>query len=170
MSLFVDVALPGLWWNDLTYCTERPIDPGCRVVVPLRKTERVGFVVSMADHPPQGEARKIEAVLDSAPPLGLELWELAKWASTSYLCSLGRVLKLMSPAALMKGEPVSAFIQVAPKATRGKLAFCYVPRDTVRWGQYVELLEKTEGGALVLFPEQMQAHLFWKALPVGLKE
>lgn len=170
MSLFVDVALPGLWWNDLTYCTERPIDPGCRVVVPLRKTERVGFVVSMADHPPQGEARKIEAVLDSAPPLGLELWELAKWASTSYLCSLGRVLKLMSPAALMRGEPVSAFIQVAPKATRGKLAFCYVPRDTVRWGQYVELLEKTEGGALVLFPEQMQAHLFWKALPVGLKE
>ncbi len=170
MSSFVDVALLGLWWNNLTYRTERPIDPGCRVVVPLRKTKRVGFVVSMADHPPEGEVREVEAVLDAAPPLGLELWELAKWASASYLCSLGRVLKLMSPAPLMKGELVGTSIQVAPKATRGKLAFRYVPRDVTRWGQYVELLEKAGGNALILFPEQIQAHLFWKALPAELKE
>lgn len=168
MSLFVDVALPGLWWNNLTYRTERPIDPGCRVVVPLRKTERVGFVTSMVDRPPEGEVREVKAVLDEAPPLGLELWELAKWASASYLRSLGSVLKLMSPVHLMKKEPLGTFAPVAPKISDSKLAFCYIPRDAARWGQYVELL-KNGGNALVLFPEQVQARLFWKALPEEIK-
>ncbi|HNT36888.1 MAG TPA: primosomal protein N', partial [bacterium] len=54
---------------------------GCRVVAPLGRRERIGFLVSLTEQEPETkvECKEILGVLDRTPPLSGHLLQLTRW-------------------------------------------------------------------------------------------
>ena len=81
-------------------------DPGCRVLVPLGKGQRIGIVLenhttSSVDH------SKLKApleVLDSEPIIGPELLAALSWCSGYYHHPIGEVVKQALPTLLRRGR------------------------------------------------------------------
>ena len=169
MTAYVDVFLPGPWWNPLTYISTGTLREGARVVVPMGRGRRVGFA-RPSSCPPKGmEMRSLERIIDDIPPLGGELWSLAHWLSARSLCGLGAALRLISPAPLLRGEVFdpTAPAQVGSGGLSERLLFDV--DEEGRWSAYREELEALEGEGLVLFPEEISAHRFWDSLPKSLR-
>ena len=79
---------------------------GCRVVVPVRKTARVGIAVSVNMDSEDSEGLKpIERVLDAEPLLPAELMDLLLWASRYYHAPMGATLALAFPPYLRRARP-----------------------------------------------------------------
>lgn len=88
-----------------------PITPGCRVKVPLGRSERLGVLVSdigeTEDHTtaaPTRELKPLLAVLDATPVIDPSLMALALWAIQYYHCPPGEVFEALLPAELRRGE------------------------------------------------------------------
>lgn len=73
--------------------------PGCRVIAPLGKRERIGFLVSATAEPPEGTVacKEILDVLDRTPPLSQPLLDLTRWVADYYQCSWGEALRSAFP-------------------------------------------------------------------------
>ncbi|KIL41137.1 primosomal protein DnaI [Gordoniibacillus kamchatkensis] len=80
------------------------VEIGSRVEVPFGPRVLHGFVVGLAEQPPEGldpgKMRALRRVLDLTPPLTPELVRLAAWMSAKYLCPATAALQVMVPAAL----------------------------------------------------------------------
>ena len=74
--------------------------PGARVVVPVRKRQMVGVVISLDAPAPAAEAREILSVPDEEPAIAVELLRTAEWISRYYAAPLGLTLSAILPAAL----------------------------------------------------------------------
>lgn len=84
------------------------IPVGSRVVVPVRKTAKVGIAVSVKEGQEDGPALKfIERVLDENPLIPLELLDLLLWTSRYYHTRAGATLALAFPPYLRKARPAS---------------------------------------------------------------
>ena len=84
-----------------TYSCDEPVQPGCRVVVPFGPRELTAIVAALAKEPET--SRKIlpvSQVLDKAPLLNDELFELSGWLSDRCCASVISVLKTMLPPAM----------------------------------------------------------------------
>ena len=173
MSYLIDVIVPGPWWHPLTYESDRPLVPGCRVRVPLGRGRRVGFVLGPAEEQPDLTLRPVEAVLDEGGALDPDLWDLALWMGRAFLCGPGTALQTICPPQVLKGEPLppSAFpIENASEKTFHETG-CFTPWDGERRSVYIRKIEEAvkEGGrALILFPEVRAARRFLDSLPAGL--
>ncbi|HSE66760.1 MAG TPA: hypothetical protein VLB12_07220, partial [Gemmatimonadales bacterium] len=86
------------------------IEPGARVVVPVRGREMVGIVVAIADVPPERAAKDILAAPDPEPALPLPLLEAATWMARYYGAPLGLAIRAALPAALWGQSKVLARI------------------------------------------------------------
>ena len=180
---YLDVIVPGPWWNALTYIyKEDDIPPsGSRVRVPVRNTERVGFVSGVADDgvrlQDDIEYKEVTETLDNESVFGGNLWNLALWAGHYFMCGAGEVLKVISPKELLNGDPVTRSVNACGENEFGKRrAFseseCYIPYDSERLDFYINRLMELEEGctALVLFPECSNAKNFYGLLPDKMKD
>ncbi|QVL37301.1 prephenate dehydrogenase [Aminirod propionatiphilus] len=166
---FVDVFLPGPWWNPLTYLSPRNVQEGVRVVVPMGRGKRVGFARTSVNPPCGVDLRSLERIVDDVPPLGEELWQLALWLCGRSLCGLGATLALLSPAPLLRGEPCAcpSLPERRPRAFSERLLFDV--DEGRRWSSYRDEITAHAGEGLVLFPEQLSARRFWETLPESLR-
>ena len=80
---------------------------GQRVVVPFRRSERVGVVLEISDNSRmQGlNLKKIDHILDEKPMLPSNMIKLAEWASGYYHYPLGTAISNLFPPALRKKIP-----------------------------------------------------------------
>ncbi|MDD4239315.1 MAG: primosomal protein N' [Desulfotomaculaceae bacterium] len=76
---------------------------GSRVLVPFRERQLAGYVVGFGLPESQVHIREIAGILDEEPVFSLELLELARWMSESYLCSTAEALqRIISPRLQVK--------------------------------------------------------------------
>lgn len=179
MTATLSVHVPGPWWHALSYLHETPLREGLRVLVPVGRGKRIGFVGKetsvFGDGPLPGKVRlrSVEAVLDDVPSLGWELWHLTAWMGTAFFCGMPLALSVVSPAFLMKREIFSFPEMPLPENTRtGGEEFVYREKKRFRFERYIEILGRNPAGpsGLALFSEEGEARDFWTALPESMRE
>ncbi|MFB6257290.1 MAG: primosomal protein N' [Flavobacteriales bacterium] len=105
-TLFIDVIVPLAVRNLFTYRVPRSmtdnVQEGVRVVVPFGKRKKyAGLIRYVHTSPPEAyQAKLIEAVLDDAPIVTHEQYQLWEWISTHYMCTLGEVMNAALPSSL----------------------------------------------------------------------
>jgi primosomal protein N' (replication factor Y) (superfamily II helicase) len=103
-SAFVEVAFPIPLNRAFHYSVpdrlrhgEGPV-MGARVLAPFGKNlTLVGYVVGHTDEKPSFPTKSILECLDHEPFVDANLFELARWMSEKYLCSVGEALAAMVP-------------------------------------------------------------------------
>ena len=83
------------------------VEVGSFVLVPLRGSFAIGFVLGFRSGPPPFATREVIACLEDHRRLPHSLMELAKWTADYYLCPLSTAAALLSPAALKPRVKVS---------------------------------------------------------------
>jgi primosomal protein N' (replication factor Y) len=170
----VSLVFPGPWWTPLTYRASRELPEGVRVRAPLGRSLRVGITVKTppAPFPPDDiEIKEIEEVIDNIPPLPRELWLTAEWFSRMWFVGLGLTLKTLLPSKFFEGaelEPVD--FAGAGEDREPQVRCVYAPEDVERRSLYLEMLQKSPDGSLVLFPDHGTAKSFWEEVPEDLKD
>jgi primosomal protein N' (replication factor Y) len=97
----IEVALPLPIDHTFTYAVDgAPPPPGTRVLVPFRRSERVGWVTGPGAAQGIQGIRKILAVLELEPSAPPDLLKLARWMASYYTTPLGLVLRTSMPVAL----------------------------------------------------------------------
>lgn len=93
------------------------IHPGCRVVVPFRRKQMLGFCIALSDKPPSDFAsdklKEILEVKDVEPIFSEKMLELLKWLSEYYLAPLGEICHAALPTRLTQ--------VTTPKQTKPRL-------------------------------------------------
>jgi primosomal protein N' (replication factor Y) len=136
----VSVAIPAPLFGTYTYLVGEPhrsrIQPGSRVVVPVRARRVVG-VVTQVD-PPLDAGRTYRAILDAPdeePSLPAALLETCDWIARYYAAPPGLVLRAALPALLTGvGDP-------SPKPVTRRLARLTRPLDSL--GERDELFRRS---------------------------
>lgn len=129
---FADIALrlavPDPLQFEVPEPLRRSLQPGDRVVVPLRKGRDVGYVVSLSHAPRVPGIRPIEKVLPEQTRLPADLLRLVLWISAHYLAPVGLALRAAVPRGIhYEGEgrrgprevtATTASLAVAPEEAR----------------------------------------------------
>jgi primosomal protein N' (replication factor Y) len=176
---YLDVIVPGPWWNALTYIIDAKVVPPCgsRVRVPVKNSLRVGFVLGASNNERVDnniEYKRIADILDDNSVFGDRLWNLALWMGHNFMCGPGEAIKVMSPSQLLKGYPVLSSKNTFNKFNKHREfceSECYFPYDSEREDFYINRLIELDHDetALVLFPECTVAKRFYDLLPSELK-
>ncbi|MCA1788834.1 MAG: primosomal protein N' [Thioalkalivibrio sp.] len=97
----VEVALPLPIHRTFTYRVDgEPPPAGSRVLVPFRRSDRIGWVVGPGDEGPIKGLRPILSVLDRRPSVTPDLLELCRWMADYYVSPLGITIRAALPAVL----------------------------------------------------------------------
>src|SRR5438067_6234666 len=91
--MYADVAVCLPLSRTFVYQLNAAVEVGCRVLVPFRKREVEGFVVGLRSDAPAVEIHSIQSVIDPAPLLRPDIFELCRWIAKYYVSPLGEVLK-----------------------------------------------------------------------------
>jgi primosomal protein N' (replication factor Y) (superfamily II helicase) len=108
--LRVAVPVPIAGSLDYLWTQSAPIpQPGCRIRVPLGKSERVGVVLERLSHSQIEPIKLKEAVeaLDSSPILSADLLATLRWCAQYYHHPLGEVVSHALPALLRRGHDLA---------------------------------------------------------------
>ncbi|MFD0893530.1 primosomal protein N' [Luteolibacter ambystomatis] len=82
-----------------------PVQPGCRVRVPLRKKSATGTVLSLAESPQEDFAlRELESLVDPEPLITPVLLKTGRWIADYYGSSLESVVRSLLPEAVRTEE------------------------------------------------------------------
>lgn len=92
--------------------------PGARVVVPVRRREMVGVVLSVGD-PPERSLKPVLLAPDARAIVPGALLELARWMAGYYASPIGIVLRTMLPAALWGTSRLVATLLAPERAAGG---------------------------------------------------
>jgi primosomal protein N' (replication factor Y) len=96
--MYADVAVCLPLARTFVYKLTEPVEIGCRVIVPFRKHEEDGFVVSLRDDAPTGfEIQTVLKTVDEHPLIQPDVFKLCRWISDYYLAPFGQVLKAALP-------------------------------------------------------------------------
>src|SRR5438093_1535035 len=96
--MYADVAVCLPLTRTFVYRLPQPVEVGCRVAVPFRNREVEGFIAGLQMEPPAGiEVHSIANIIDPAPLLRPDIFELCRWISDYYIAPLGEVLKSALP-------------------------------------------------------------------------
>src|SRR5262249_10143771 len=143
--MYVDVAVCLPLSRTFVYRTEEPIEIGSRVVVSFRKREVEGFVVRVRQDKPDREVHPIVSVIDQAPLMRLEIFELCRWISEYYVSPLGEVLKGALPPGILPKHVEKGAAPTAPRAGRGAR-----PQLTHDQSRALETIRNAHGFSVVL--------------------
>jgi primosomal protein N' (replication factor Y) (superfamily II helicase) len=117
VTAHVAVALSLPLFRTFTYRVDGPAPaPGARVLVPFRRSRKVGWVVGEADPAGVEGIRPILDILESEPSVPPDLLRLATWISEYYATPLGIVLRAMLPPALSDGA--RDLVRLTPEGMR----------------------------------------------------
>lgn len=171
MSSLVDVAVPEMALDVLTYRTDSELCPGARVIVEVQKHRHTGFVIGQTQKelPPDVEVKPVIGIMDDSLMTDSDIWDLAVWAGKVCMCGVNIALRTILPKNFYTGEKV----EPPPEFLRHKQAFREVhnfnPFDTERVNFYVSELDTPER-TLMLFPSREAAKDFYtNILPESLK-
>lgn len=99
--MYADIAVCLPLSRTFVYKLGEAVEVGCRVVVPFRKREVEGFVVALRTDAPKGvEVHSVKSIIDRAPLLRAEIFQLCRWISQYYVSPIGEVLKSALPPGL----------------------------------------------------------------------
>ena len=156
----VDVALPIPLFRTFTYLvpdvTRHDVEPGSRVVVPLRGGREVGYVLGESDGSALGAAtpKEIIDVPDSEPAIRRDLLAVCQWMAEYYVAPIGLVLRAALPAALgaskrpepaVKTRRLLRIVKALETLMERDRAFVRAPQQRAMY----ELLESAGGAAPV---------------------
>jgi primosomal protein N' (replication factor Y) (superfamily II helicase) len=144
--MYVDVAVCLPLSRTFAYRTDKAIEIGSRVLVSFRKREVEGFVVGIRKEAPDREVHPITNVIDPAPLMRSEIFELCRWISEYYVSPLGEVLKGALPPGIL---PKHVEKGAAPKNSRGSSSGSR-PQLTPDQSRAFETIRKTNGFQVVL--------------------
>jgi primosomal protein N' (replication factor Y) len=101
----VEVALPVPLFQTFVYSLdgeyEHEARVGSRVLVPFRKRQEIGVVMSLDAQPPtRGVVKAVSAIPDADPALDSSLLALSQWMSEYYVVPVGLVVRSVLPALL----------------------------------------------------------------------
>jgi primosomal protein N' (replication factor Y) len=99
--MYVDVAVCLPLTRTFVYRAAERVDVGCRVVVPFRKREVEGFVVSSRERAPEIDIHPIKEIIDRSPLLRADIFQLCRWISDYYASPFGEVLKAALPPGIL---------------------------------------------------------------------
>ena len=167
MSCLLEVAVPEMAIDTLTYSAEKPINEGARVIVEVQTHLHTGFVIGLADEDTDREIKPLAAIMDDELMTDADIWDLAKWGGKVCMCGINTALRAILPKNFYTGEKVEAPPDVhTPGQFRETHNFN--PFDTERVNFYVSELEKGER-TLILFPTRDLAAEFYTHLHKDLK-
>ncbi|MCX7846971.1 MAG: primosomal protein N' [bacterium] len=117
------------------------VRPGTRVVAPLGKSERVGYVVE-CDPPklPGVQYRPILRMLDTDAAITPEMMALAQFVARYYYCSLGAALRCCMPAPVRKRSETAVMAHVVKLARPREEVLAHVQAIRSRAPRMAELL------------------------------
>ncbi|HZA97883.1 MAG TPA: DEAD/DEAH box helicase, partial [Gemmatimonadales bacterium] len=95
------------------------VNPGARVVVPVRRRELVGVVVGVDAEEPAAPSREVLAVPDPEPALSAELLATAAWIAGYYGAPLGLTLKAILPRGMWGESQVIVSLRNGSRALGG---------------------------------------------------
>lgn len=101
----VEVALPVPLFQTFVYSLdgeyEHEARVGSRVLVPFRKRQEIGIVISLDAQPPaRGVVKAVSTIPDQEPVLDHSLLALSQWISEYYVVPIGLVVRSVLPALL----------------------------------------------------------------------
>ena len=104
----VDVALPLPLQDSYTYLVDAALAPkakiGCRVRVPFKNRETVGFLVGFRDSLPDQKLKNVLEVLDESPVLSERTLRLTSWLAQYYFSSWGEAIETAVPSWVKQGK------------------------------------------------------------------
>ncbi|MCU0796576.1 MAG: primosomal protein N' [Akkermansiaceae bacterium] len=84
-----------------------PVQPGCRVRVPLRNKSSTGTVLAVSHDDPTDlgfALRPLHSLTDPEPLITPKLLDLARWIADYYVCSIESVVRVLLPEAVRTEE------------------------------------------------------------------
>ena len=168
--MLVDVAVPEIGINALTYESDVEISEGSRVIVDVKGTKYTGFVLGAAKKklPRNVHAKPVEGIIDAGMYVDADIWNLALWSAKVSMCGNSTALKAAFPAPVYTGE------KLMPPPIYGRTAGkfhernCFNPFDEERVNFFLAELD-TDIRTLLLFPRRDEAKSFFMNLRDKLK-
>jgi primosomal protein N' (replication factor Y) (superfamily II helicase) len=151
MAGHVEVALPLPLFRNFTYRIDGPVpSAGTRVLVPFRRSEKVGWVVGPTDPGGLTGIRRVIDVLEDRPSVPGELMEVARWVSEYYVAPLGITLRSILPSVLSDGSrELIQLTEAGRRLAEGRTADPRAPELPKRGRRLLQALAGREGPARV---------------------
>lgn len=167
--MLVDVSVPELSIDSLTYETDSELEPGSRVIVDVRRTKHAGFILgeSHSKLPANVKAKHIEGVIDDKRVIDSDIWELVTWAGKITMCGMSKALRASLPLQVLTGENLLPPPKVESSAKFTERNF-FNPFDSERVNFFLAEMD-SDSRTLILFPRKEDAKSFFMNLPESLK-
>lgn len=168
--MLVDVAVPEIGIDCLTYESTTALDEGARVIIDVRGTRFAGFILGESRKKlPRGvKAKPVEGVIDARRVVDRDIWDLAMWAGKVSMCGTSTAVKAAFPAPVYTGEKVSPSPKYEPSSAKFREKNCFNPIDSERVKFFLAELD-SDIRTLILFPTKDAAKSFFASLPETLK-
>lgn len=161
MSFLIDVAVPKLPLGVMAY--EAPVLPaaGARVIVEVKKTLHVGFVLGESEQKLSGriKIKQIEGIIDSECMLDSDLWDLILWVSRVNMCGVNAALRAILPLKFSEGEEIKPPLHLYEGNKNFREVNYFNPLYSERVKFYMDEIDKNER-TLILFPTKAAAKKF----------
>ncbi|MBQ6418987.1 MAG: hypothetical protein IJJ91_09970, partial [Synergistaceae bacterium] len=156
--MLVDVSVPEVGIDSLTYEADTELQAGTRVIVEVVRKKYTGFVLgqSEAKLPLHVKVKPIEGVIDDVPIIGADIWDLAVWSSRVSMCGMSTALRAAFPSAFYTGEKVNPPPEHEMPSTRFTERNFFNPFDSERVNFFVDELD-SDLRTLILFPKKDEA-------------
>ena len=131
-GFFTQVFVPGPFSGPLTYSASTPIEPGCRVRVPLGHRSVVGLVAGpgeLSDH--HEPIKPIEACLDETPLVDPGSLALAAFAARYYFAAPGDLVLGVLPKPLREGKPTPKAVSLEGHGQRSQFSRTQAQGDAI---------------------------------------
>jgi primosomal protein N' (replication factor Y) (superfamily II helicase) len=141
--MYADVAVCLPLVRTFIYRLSASIETGCRVVVPFRKRAVEGFVIGLRKDAPRNiEIHTVTEVIDAAPLVRPEIFELCKWISEYYVAPFGEVLRSALPPGITAKHVERGLKPATTSATEPSIEHvvaAFSPRPTLTQDQSLAL-------------------------------
>lgn len=133
--MYVEVALPLPVFRTFTYgvpeADRARAVPGARVLVPFRRSERIGWIVKVAEETDLPRVRDIHGVIDIDPTAPPSLLRLCRWIADYYIAPVGQVIRAALPAAL--SDSSTDLIELRDETAVARSALTPLQAAVVEW-------------------------------------
>ncbi len=167
--MLVDVSIPQIGIDSLTYETDSELEAGARVIVEVVRTKYAGFVLgeSRKNLPRGVKAKPVAGVIDEQRVIDRDIWEIAEWAGKITMCGMSKALRASLPLQILTGEKLLPPPNVKPSEKFTERNY-FNPFDSERVNFFLAELD-SDSRILILFPRKEDAKLFFVNLPESLK-
>lgn len=169
--MLVDVSVPEIGIDALTYEAGSELHEGARVIVEVGRRKYAGFVLGEARKslPPGISAKNVEGVIDDWPVVPRDIWDLAMWSARVSMCGYASALKAALPLPVITGgKLIPPPENIGSPYVKFRERHCFNPFDRERVNFFADEM-KSDIRTLVLFPRKDEAKSFFMSLPETLR-